>query len=62
MASAVLIVALNFGDRFEELESLSPPARLLLSTDPAREKEGFACAPRLNPHEGIVAELSARNL
>jgi alpha-glucosidase len=53
-----LIVALNFGDRFEELESLSPPARLLLSTDPAREKEAFACAPRLNPHEGIVAELT----
>jgi alpha-glucosidase len=56
-----LIVALNFGDRFEELESLSPPARLLFSTDPAREKEGFACAPRLNPHEGIVAELTPRS-
>jgi alpha-glucosidase len=56
-----LIVALNFGDRFEELESLSPPARLLLSTDAAREKEAFACATRLNPHEGIVAELTSRS-
>ncbi len=53
-----LLVALNFADRFEELESLSPPARLLLSSDPARDKEGFACAPRLNANEGIVAELS----
>ena len=56
-----LIVALNFGGRFEELESLSPPARLLLSTDQAREKEAFACAPRLNPREGIVAELTPRS-
>ncbi|MBV8184281.1 MAG: DUF3459 domain-containing protein [Hyphomicrobiales bacterium] len=52
-----LLVALSFGDRFEELESLSPPARLLFSTDPARQKEGFARAPRLNPNEGIIAEL-----
>ncbi|MBW0002659.1 MAG: DUF3459 domain-containing protein [Hyphomicrobiales bacterium] len=53
-----LLVALNFDDRFEELESLSPPARLLFSTDPAREKEDFARAPKLNPNEGIVAELT----
>ena len=53
-----LLIALNFGEGFEELESLSPPAKLLLSTDPTREKEDFARAPKLNPNEGIVAELT----
>ncbi|MBV9754248.1 MAG: DUF3459 domain-containing protein [Hyphomicrobiales bacterium] len=53
-----LLIALNFGERFEELESLSPPAKLLLSTDPERQTDGFAHAPRLNPQEGIVAELA----
>ena len=44
-----LIVALNFGGRFEELESLSPPARLLLSTDPAREKRSLRLRTEAEP-------------